>query len=293
MSNQNKGVVALVILAFNFGLIAVIVRYLNFSLPLFQQLYLTAVTATLFGLIMFYKKIDFKKLKKIPRKDWEILLFRSLAGYVVGTALYRHSITLTKIANVAFLQSIPFVAILGFILFGEKITGKKVFYILIAFVGIILVSVKDFSSLHNFGKGEFYTLIAAFIFGLSFLSRRWMSDKLNDQEIALIIFAIGFVFTFFISFTLIKDYGSINWTVSLVLAVLLIGFINIVNLYLINFGFANVPPVLTSNILTLEALFGLILALIFYKEIPTLKELIGGVVIITSVIQMNRLEKVN
>jgi drug/metabolite transporter (DMT)-like permease len=49
--------------------------------------------------------------------------------------------------------------------------------------------------------------------------------------------------------------------------------------------------VLASNILTLESVFALILAFIFYKELPTMKELIGGIIILGSVIGMNQLKE--
>ena len=60
---------------------------------------------------------------------------------------------------------------------------------------------------------------------------------------------------------------------------------------LINYGFSNVRPVLASNILTLEGVFTLFLAIIFYREFPAIKELSGGLIIIISVILMNNLSK--
>ena len=74
-------------------------------------------------------------------------------------------------------------------------------------------------------------------------------------------------------------------------SVVLTGFFNAINIYLINYGFRHVKAVLASNILTLESVFALILAFIFYRELPTLKEFLGGVLIIGSVVQMNRLEE--
>ena len=65
----------------------------------------------------------------------------------------------------------------------------------------------------------------------------------------------------------------------------------VLNIYLINYGFRHVHAVLASNILTLESVFALVLAIIFYRESPNLKELVGGIIIIASAIGMNRVEK--
>ena len=66
--------------------------------------------------------------------------------------------------------------------------------------------------------------------------------------------------------------------------------INVFNTYLTNYGFQKIEAVLASNILTLEALFAVILGFVFYREVPLIKDLFGGVVIISAVIAMNKLE---
>ena len=218
---------------------------------------------------------------------------RVFFGFVLGASLYRESLTLTKISNVTFIQSIPFTALLGFVLFKEKFNLKKAFFILFAFIGVILIAVKDFSSILNWSKGEMLSLISAFIFSLSFLSRRWLSNFLNDQEITQIALFFATIMLFLLSLfndqSIIPEFKNLNWLFFVV--IILLGFINTIDGLLINFGFRTVPPVLASNILTLEALFAILLAAVFYQELPILKEFIGGVLIITSVVMMNRLEE--
>lgn len=289
-SKQTKGALALISLTFNFGLLAVLIKYIYPYFSLFQQLYITIGIAFVLGLILFAKQLNFAKIRKIELKDWTIVLIRASFAFLVGTALYRQSLALTKVSNVVFLQSIPSTAILGFILFKEKITLKKIFYILIAFFGINLIAIKDFSSVLNFGKGEFFALISGFIFSFGFLSRKWMSDHLNNQEITQLVAFFAFIMTFIVSFLVGEKIPIFNWSLTLTIAVILIGLLNIVDIYLINYGFQKVPPVLASNLLTLEAVFGTAFALLLFREIPTLKELTGGILIVISAVQMNRLE---
>jgi len=51
-----------------------------------------------------------------------------------------------------------------------------------------------------------------------------------------------------------------------------------------------VEAVLASNILTLESFFAIFFGFIFFREVPALKELLGGLIIIISVVTMNVLE---
>jgi drug/metabolite transporter (DMT)-like permease len=291
LSKHSKGVLALVLLAFGFGAIAITVRYLSDYYTLFQQLYLTIGAAFIISLFIFPKTLNLQRLKKIPSKDWVIMIFRIVIGYLIGASLYRTSLTLTKISNVTFIQSIPFAAIFGWLIFKEKFTLPKFLLVVLAYIGVIIISVKDFSTSISFGKGELFSLIASALFSLSYVARKWQSDFLNDKEIAQILLLLG-TFVLLIA-SLLKGEGwpQITWQAVVLFSIFLTGLLNAVNIFFVNYGFKNVKAVLASNILTLESIFALVLAFIFYRELPSLRELFGGFLIVGSVIQMNRLKQ--
>lgn len=291
LSQSKKGILALVTLAFCFGLIAITARYLSFQYSLFQQLYLTVFTGFIFSLFIFPRTLSLKKLSSISIKDWIVMVSRVLIGYLFAASLYREALTLTKISNVTFIQSIPFAAILGWLLFHEKPTLRKVLFLILAYIGVIIISIHDFSSLTNFGKGELFSLVSTIFFALSFVARKWQSDHLTDKEIAQILLAIGTVVLFTASIIAGEGLPVLSWELLSILSLLMTGLLNALNIYLINYGFRHVHVVLASNILTLESLFALVLAIIFYREFPNLKELVGGIIIIASVIGMNKVEK--
>ncbi len=62
------------------------------------------------------------------------------------------------------------------------------------------------------------------------------------------------------------------------------------SIFFTNYGFEQIKTSIASNILTLEMFFAVLIGLVIYQEVPSLKEIIGGVLILFSVIQMNRLE---
>jgi len=291
LSKRSKGILALILLAFGFGAIAITVRYLSDFYTLYQQLYLTIGAAFIISLFIFPRTLNAQRLKKIPSKDWGIMVFRIVIGYLIGASLYRTALTLTKISNVTFIQSIPFAALFGWLIFKEKFTLPKFLLIVLAYIGVVIISVKDFSSSLSFGRGELFSLISSALFSLSYVARKWQSDYLNDKEISQILLFVGTLVLFMASFLRGEGLPQISWQAVALLSIFLTGLFNAINIFLINFGFNNVKVVLASNILTLESIFALILAFIFYKELPTLRELFGGILIVGSVIQMNRLKE--
>ena len=162
---------------------------------------------------------------------------------------------------------------------------------MVAFLGALLISVKDFSNILNWGLGETLVLISIFFFSFSYLARRWQSPTLNEQEMTLIQLFLGALMIFIIS---PLDRGSVlesPWQASFLLAFILSGLINVANLYLINYSFSRVKAVLAGNILTLEAVFALVWSVLLYREIPGAREFLGGGLILMSVFVMNWLDR--
>lgn len=289
-TEHQKGVLALVLLSLVFASMGLFARYLSTGFVLLQQVYLRVFAAFMLGLICFKNDLDFKKLKKISKKEWGLLVFRSATSYLFGVTLFTQAIILTKYSNVSFIGALPMVAILGAILLKEKLTTKKLLLVLTAFAGVVLIAVKDYSHLLVWGKGEVIALISTFAFSLSYVARKWHSDLLNNKEITQITFFLSFIMIFITS--LVKGDGLplTGWHWGLLLAVLGAGLFNVINMFLTNYGFQKVEAILASNILTLESVFAIVLGFLFYKEVPIAKELIGGIIITLSVIGMNKVE---
>lgn len=292
-SDQEKGVLSLVLLAIVFASMGLFARFLATGFVLFQQVYLRMLAALVVGLVVFRKDITFSKYLTLSLKDWAIIILRAVCYSLFGIILFTQAILATKYANVSFIGAIPMTAVLGFVLLKEKFTWKKALYILLAFAGVILISVKDYSHLFDWGRGEVLTLISTFFFALSYVARKWQTKKLNNKELTAVNFLVAFLAVFLVS--LIKGDGlPVNgWNWTLLLAVIGAGAFNTMNVFLTNYGFQKVEAVLASNILTLESLFAIILGFVFYQEMPFLKDIFGGAIITYAVIAMNKLEADN
>jgi len=72
--------------------------------------------------------------------------------------------------------------------------------------------------------------------------------------------------------------------------VFLAGFFNVLNNFLSNYGFQKVEAYVAGNILTLESFFAVIIGFLFYKEVPSIIEFVGGLLIVSSVFFMHKIE---
>lgn len=282
-----RGLIALVVLAFVYASMGLFVRYLATSFSIFQQVTLRVLAAFFLSLIFFGKSLDFSKFKKISKKEWGLLIFRSFSWYVLGVTMFSLAIVKTKYSNVSFISALPLTAVTGFILLKEKVTLQKIIFVLLAFAGVLLISVEDYSNLMSWGQGEILALVSCVFFSFAYIARRYHTDLLSNREITVITFFISFCMLAMTSLVVDRGLPTENWSLMMLGAVIVAGFFNVGNIYLTNYGFQHVESVLASNILMLEALFAVILGFIFFKEVPAWKEILGGVLIVAGVIGMN------
>jgi len=288
-SNKQKGILALIGLAFTYASFGFFTRYLSLSFEFFQQLYLRILAGLIIGFLIFGKNFDFSKFKKITLNEWLLLIFRAAAYYLFGAALFNKAVLLTKISTVAFIGSIPMTAILGFLILKEKVTTKKIFFITLSFIGIMIISISDFSDF-SLGQGEILALMSVFFVSLSIVFRKYQTKLLNNVEITQIQLFIAFIFIFITSLLMKEGLPINNWNENVLFIVSTAGLANVLMIFFTNYGFEYVKTSIAANILTLEMFFALLIGLLIYQEIPSLKEILGGVLILFSVIQMNKLE---
>ncbi len=289
---RQKGITALFILAVVFATFGLPIRYLAIHFLLFQQIYLRLFVATIIGSLLFYKDIHFKKLLTTPKKDWFVLTMRIIFMYGLGVSMYSLAFLKTTFSDVSFLGAIPTTAILGFIFLQEKVTRKKIFFILVSLIGILMITIKDSTHFFSWQYGDLLALIADFFFSFSYISRRWQTNFLNNKELAVLMLSGGFMFTFLLSLVSGEGFPHMLQLSGFTVCVIIIaGLLNIASIFLSNYGFAYVETFLANNIIALESFFAVIFGFLFYKEIPTIQALLGGILILASVVFINKEEK--
>lgn len=246
---RGKGVFALIILSLVTASMGLFARALSVQFTILQQVYLRITVAFFLGLLIFHDDLHLQKLKKISGKEWLLLFTRSTLSYLLGVTIFSQAVNLTKISNTSFISAMPFAAIFGFFFFNEKLTTKKLCYILLGFIGVLLVAVKDYSHLFNWGSGEVLALVSSFCLALSKISRKWQSDLLNNKEMAVIMFFISSVLiaatSVFLNEHLIAPQ---HWPLHIYFVLLGAGLFNVAFLFLVNYGFEKIEASLTNNL---------------------------------------------
>ncbi len=289
MTEKRKGVIALILLSIVFATMGIFSRYLSTSFELFEQTYLRIGTAFIIGIILFYKKLDFSKLKEVSKKDLSVFIFRAITLYL-GVVLFTESILHANYGNAAFIAALPILPIFGYVFLKEKLSLKIIISILIGFVGMLLIAIPDMSIL-KFGYGEMMALLSVAAFDLSYISRRWHSEHLTNIESTVLIFFIGAILLFITSILLGEQLPTVNQFTPFVIGTIIIASLfNIANLYLVSYGFQRLKAGIAGNILTLETVFALLYSIFLFKEIPHVREFVGGFIILLSVWLVNRFE---
>jgi drug/metabolite transporter (DMT)-like permease len=247
----------------------------------------------LFAAVLFRRQVSYRKFLHLPWREWCILLLRLLILSVIANGLYTLATEKAKIGPVAFMQVLPSTAILGVVLMHEKISPQRAFLVMASFFGAAIVVVNNVHDLTGFNVGEMLSLISGVLYGLAFVMRKWHTGILNNQEIALAMAGIGAVVYYVLSLILYRRpfIPASRWNVSFACVLLVGGMVITAMQFLVNYGFEHVSAVVAGNILSLEQVFGVLFGLVFYGELLNGRQIIGGTIILVSVILMNQLAR--
>ncbi|MGH7246194.1 MAG: DMT family transporter, partial [Candidatus Levyibacteriota bacterium] len=285
MTSRKKGIFALIVLSVVWASFGIFIRFFSPYFTSFQQIYLRLFIGGAISLLIFRKDVHFKNLLHAPKKDLLVLLFRIIVFYAIGVVFYIQAFLLTTYADVSLLGAIPTTALLGFILLREKITLQKILLILLSVIGILFITIHDVHHLFSWGRGDMVALIADFFFSLSYIGRKWQTNYFNNKELATYMLVGAFFLIFGLSLFSGEAIPTLTtFTPTITIVLLIVGILNVLSIYFVNIGFANIEAALASNIVSLESFWAVIFGFLIYKEIPSIGTLIGGIFIILSVI---------
>lgn len=227
-----------------------------------------------------------KNLKKIDSNHWKWFGFIGLAAATTNI-FYVLAITKLSMGTTMFLfYALGTVSafIVGKLLYKEKLNAIKFVSLTLALAGVLLMFLDKLS----LGSNLTY-LFSAIIAGLSYgiyvsFSKKVSSDYSRTQMIFIIAAIEIPIYLFSLSF--FREVSTwdnpISWLSNVVYAILII-----INSYLIFYGYKHLEAQKASILLLSELIFIVVLGVIVYHEIPTIKEIIGSILILSSLILPN------
>ena len=249
--------------------------------------------------ILFWRQLFFVILVSIfllltyKKKIFVALYESGLPGFIGGIILgcgfsaYVFAMYKTTVANTNFIITTEtiFLAGLGYFFLKEKITLVTLISIILGMCGVLLILG---SSLSIQSSDQFLGNIVAFIMPISFAILVIIVRKYPNVDMVPAQFTAG-VFAAFIGF-LVADKISISLH-DIILASLA-GFFQIgFGFIFITLGSQTTPAAVVGVLMLTESVFGPLWAWLFINEIPPLGVLIGGGIIIFSILFQTFLNK--
>ena len=248
---------------------------------LFWRQFFFSIIVALY-LLLVYRKNFFKSFYASGLPGFIAGLFLS-----IGFAAYVFAMYKTTVANTNFIITTEtiFLAGLGYFFLKEKITLVTLISIILGMCGVLLILG---SSLSIQSSDQFLGNIVAFIMPISFAILVIIVRKYPNVDMVPAQFTAG-VFAAFIGF-LVADKISISLH-DIILASLA-GFFQIgFGFIFITLGSQTTPAAVVGVLMLTESVFGPLWAWLFINEIPPFGVLIGGGIIIFSILLQTFLNK--
>lgn len=268
---SNMGILMMIIATICFSLMVAMVKYLG-HLPVMEIIFFRNIPIMLIvPLILKNKKISFWGNNK------PLLLLRSLlSGFAAITYFYTIKVMILTDAVTIKQLSPFFIILLASIFLGEKIDFRKITIFILAFLGALSV-VKPGFRLDIFPAmiGIFSAILTA---GAHVALRRLGST----DHILVIVNYFGYIIG-------LTALGILLWQGNFIIpdalslfVLLLLGLVGLGAQFALTKAYQMAPTNLVSFYLYLQIIFGALLGVLFFKEIPDLFTILGATLIIIS-----------
>ena len=242
--------------------------------------------------IVFIILIPFWKFK-IPDKEYfkPLLIFSISMGVMVyvfmNLSLYYSSIISPIILGSQL--AIPFGILSSAIILKENISKNKWFLIFLSFIGILIIFF-DPKLTENY-LGLFFASLMALFFGLAQVYSRQLKEldtSLINASTGIFGFTILIVASFLVEGNTLNEILEINtesWLLITYQAIIVSLFAHLLMFYL--YKFYTVGKIFPFY--SLFPIFGITLSFLIFGEIPSLMFILGGLIVISSVILLHKI----
>ena len=243
---------------------------LDFAFPYCSRTGILCLTLILFLLIAK------QSLKITPTKDYSLFLFLGFLLSLHWVTFFQSIQVSTVAVGLLSYSSFPvFTAFLEPLFSREKLDKVNIFFAFFCIFGVFLI-IPRFDLSNSISQGVLWGLLSGLTFAILSILNRKLSQKHSSLVIAFFqdSFAILFLFPFLFLSRLIFSLKNL-----LLLAILGIFCTAGAHTLFIK-GMRKVRAQTASIISTLEPVYGIVLAFLFLHEIPSLRSILGGIIIL-------------
>ena len=230
------------------------------------------------SVILFLITIVKKESLRLEKKKDYILIVCTGAVLALHWTSFFQSIQVSSVAigTITFSTFPLFLTFLEPVIYREKLCAKSIVSAIVLLVGVI-ITIPEFSMENQVTVGIIWGMISSLTYAVITLANRYFSGKyqgrivsLYEQGTAAIILLPALFFV------------KATWRVQDVIGVALIGCICTAFAYSLYISAQKKVKAQTAGLISgMETVYGILYAFILLGEVPTVREIIGGVVILS------------
>lgn len=274
------GILSLTGSAFIYAFFGILTRLAGFELPLFFSSWVRSLVSIA---ILAVPIILIRSWRPVRQRDIPWFLLRTLGGEIsfFGSYFPFYFLPIGTAYFIFYAGTTLGGYLLGRVLFSEQLTRAKIISLFLALVGLGMIYA------NSFGAGNVLYMGVSFGGGIGFAIWNTFSKKISgiysDIQVNFIDFFVNFVVMFCISLivreTWVMPVISTVWIANLLFVAMFIS-----TGQLMVYGFRHFDAQVGSLLMLSEVLFAIVLAFLFYKEIPSPFAFVGGIFILAAII---------
>ncbi len=268
----NKNILFLHIAVMLFSLSGVIAQFVEVSAVMVALGRVISSSLLLF-LIAVLKK---DTLRLDSNKDYGLIILTGIIMAVHWTTFFQSiQVSSVAIGTITFSTFPLFLTFLEPFIFHEKLLRQSVLTAILLFIGV-LITIPEFSMENNTTVGIIWGMICSFTYALMTLANRYFSVRYTGRIICLYEQGTAAIVLFPALFI-----ANADWRLVDIAGVAFIGFVCTAFAYSLYVSAQKNVKAQTAGIISgMETVYGIIYALLFLREIPSARELVGGAVIL-------------
>ena len=282
---RTKGIFLILLSALLYSIMPVLIRTLgSHGIPPISQVFLRYIAAFIAAALYFFRPTSRNKII-IQKKDIALLLITTIFGYALTNLFYTYGMLNTYVSNALFLFfTFAIIApILAFIFLKDKVNVFNVTALITTTVALILLFQPN--GIPTWKIGGMFAILSAVGQATYLIIRK----KLKNYSASFLMLAntcMGVIVLGALSLAMEQSFyfqgGIQRISANTWITTVLFGIDNFLAWLVMTKGFEYVKAATGSVVLLSELLFGIVLAFIFFREIPTYLTLAGGGLILLS-----------
>ena len=230
------------------------------------------------SIILFLITVFKKESMKLEKKKDYILIVCTGAVLALHWTSFFQSIQVSSVAigTITFSTFPLFLTFLEPLVYREKLCGKSIVSAIVLLLGVI-ITIPEFSMENQVTVGIIWGMVSSLTYAVITLANRYFSGKYQGRLVSLYeqgTAAVVLLPTLF--------FVKATWRTQDIIGVALIGCICTAFAYSLYISAQKKVKAQTAGLISgMETVYGILYAFILLGEVPTVREIIGGVVILS------------